>query len=131
MAKSKVLLVDDEENFAVLMKMRLEHDGDYDVKVLTTAKNVIEVVHEFVPDVILLDLLMPGLGGLEACEMLDKDKTGAGIPVIVLSALGSDSDKLKAYKLGVVGYFVKPVKADELIRVIGKAIRGKREGIGD
>lgn len=125
MKKKKILLIDDEEDFTYLMKIRLEHSGAYEVRVLSSAKDILTHVHEFVPDVILLDLLMPGLGGIEACQMLDCDPVGMGVPIIVLSGLGKAADKLKAYKCGVVDYIVKPVDLDMLLKSIEKSIKAK------
>jgi len=123
--KKKILLVDDERDLTDLMKMRLEYGGEYEVRVLSSAKDILAQVHEFAPDVILLDLLMPELGGIEACLMLDRDQEGMGIPIIVLSGLDKESDKLKAYKCGVVDYITKPINWDVLIKSIEKSIKAK------
>ncbi len=124
MKKKKILLIDDEQDFTNLVTMRLEHYG-YEIKVLSTAKDILASVHEFIPDVILLDLLMPGLGGIETCQMLDQDPIGMNVPIIVLSGLDKESDKLKAYQCGVVDYIVKPIDWDALIRSIKKSIDEK------
>ena len=125
MEKKKVMIVDDEEDFLSMTKLVLESAGDYEVFTLSTTKDIIMYVHTFNPHVILLDLLMPGIGGLEVCEMLNKDARGKRIPVIVLSALSKDIDKLKAYKLGVVNYLTKPIGKDELLAKIENALRFK------
>lgn len=126
MEKNKILLIDDEEDFTDFIKMRLEHSGDYDVMALSNSKDIIKHVHEFEPDVILLDLLMPGLGGIEICEMLDNDPVGIGVPIIVVSGLNKEADKIKAYKCGIVDYFVKPIDTNALIKSIERAIGSKR-----
>jgi len=66
MDKKRILVVDDEEHIANLLKLRLESAGEYEVKVLFEATDIIGQVRAFKPDVILLDLLMPDIGGLEA-----------------------------------------------------------------
>jgi DNA-binding response OmpR family regulator len=126
MGKKKVLLIDDEQDFTGLMKIRLEHNG-YEVRVLSSAKDILTHVHEFVPHVILLDLLMPGLGGIEACQMLDNDPIGMGVPIIVLTGLDKDADKLKAYKCGIVDYLVKPIDWQVLVKSIEKFTHGKED----
>ncbi|MBU1090570.1 MAG: response regulator [Candidatus Omnitrophica bacterium] len=122
MEKKKVMLVDDEEDFLRLTKLNLEETGKYEVLTLSSAKDLISVLHSFKPEIIILDLLMPKIGGIEACQMLNDDPVGQRIPLIILSALYKDVDKLKAYKLGVLDYIVKPVETDVLISKIEKVL---------
>ena len=126
MEKKKILVIDDEEQIANLLKLRLESAGEYEVKVLFEATDIIRQVRAFKPDVILLDLLMPDIGGLEACRRLNEDPVTYAIPIIVVSALSKDIDKLKAYKLGIIDYIVKPFDAKLLFMAIEKAVRAKR-----
>lgn len=120
MEKKKIMLVDDEEHFLRLMKLNLEETGKYVVLTLSSAKEIISKLHSFKPDIIILDLLMPKVGGIEACQMLNQDPIGQRTPLIILSALYKDVDKLKAYKLGILDYIVKPVETDVLISKIEK-----------
>jgi len=120
MAKKKVMIVDDELDFLRIVRLNLEQTGKYEVLTLSSAKYIISQVDVFKPDIILLDILMPGIKGIEACEMLNKDPVGTRIPIIVLSALDKRIDKLKAYKVGVVGYLVKPIEKEKLIANIEK-----------
>jgi len=121
----KILIVDDEIDFAEFLKMRLEGTGAYEVACVNESKNVLAHVHTFKPDVILLDLLMSGMGGFEICEMLNNDSLGSGIPIIVISAIGDETDKARAFKLGAVNYLVKPFDDDTILMSIEKAIREK------
>jgi len=125
--KKKVMVIDDEESLALMLKMRIEASGDYEVTVASEAKDIIKRMHEIKPDVILLDLLMPGLGGLDIADMLNHDPVGLSIPVIVVSGLDKSTDKLKAYKLGISDYLVKPVDDLKLMKAIEKAIQLKSE----
>ena len=127
MQKKKILLIDDEQDFSDSLKKCLERYDAYEVRVLLSVKDILVHVHEFVPDVILLDLLMPGLGGIEICQMLDSDPIGMGVPIIVLSGLDKEADKIEAYKCGVVDYIVKPVDLDILIKSIENSIKLKSE----
>lgn len=127
MEKKKVMIVDDEEDFLKMLKLNLEQTGEYEVLTLSSAKDVISRVKDFKPDIILLDLLMPGIGGIEACQMLNEDPVGSRIPIIVLSALDKDIDKLKAYKVGVVDYITKPAQTDFIIKTITKALKSKEQ----
>ncbi len=125
MEKTKVMVVDDEVELLKIVKLNLEEANKYDVMTLSNAKDIIFHVHAFKPDIILLDLLMPGIGGIEVCEILNNDPVGRRIPIIIVSALDKEQDKLKAYKLGVVDYVTKPVGKDSLIATIEKVLRYK------
>lgn len=126
MEKKRILVVDDEANIANLIKIRLESAGEYEIKTLSDARDIINDIYSFKPDVILLDLLMPDIGGLETCRRLNDDPIASTIPIIVVSALSSDIDKLKAYKLGVIDYVVKPFDSKILLAAIESAVRSKR-----
>lgn len=125
MEKRRVLVVDDEENLRKLLKLNLEATGKFMVETLANVKDLLDTLHMFKPEVILLDMLMPGLGGLEACEMLNRDPLGQGVPIIVLSSLAKDGDKRAAYGKGVVDYLVKPIEKDDLVAKIEKALLNK------
>ncbi len=124
MAKHKVMIVDDEMNAVDLLKHRLEREG-YQVLALLNAKDIISELHRFLPDIIILDLLMPELGGLDACEMLNKDPVGQSTPIVVVSGLNKDIDKKKAYVMGIQEYFVKPVDIEVLLQAVEKYIKEK------
>ena len=125
MDKRKIMMVDDEVDFIKITKLNLEKTGKYEVMVLSDATDIISQVQEFKPDVILLDILMPKIDGVEACQMLNNDPEGKQIPIITLSALDTDKDRLMMYKLGVVDFITKPISKDELIAKIEKALEFK------
>ena len=125
--KKKIMVIDDEESFTSMLKMRIEASGDYEVMVSLEAKDIIKHIHEIRPDVILLDLLMPGVGGLDICDMLNHDPIGLTIPVIVVSGDDRPMDKVKAFKLGISDYLLKPVDDAKLMKAIEKAIQLKSE----
>lgn len=125
--KKKIMIIDDEESFALMLKMRIESSGDYEVTVSPEAKDIISRIHDIRPDVILLDMLMSGISGLDICDMLNHDPIGLTIPIIVVSGLDKPTDKVKAYKFGISDYLVKPVDDVKLIKAIEKAIKLKSE----
>lgn len=127
MAKRRIMIIDDEEDFLKLVKLNLENTGKFEVMCLPSAKEITTHLHNFNPDLILLDLLMSGAGGIEVCDILNNDPVGQEVPVIILSALSKKADKLNAFKKGVVGYLVKPVESHELISEIEKALQAKYE----
>ncbi|MDD5129450.1 MAG: response regulator [Candidatus Omnitrophica bacterium] len=122
MDKARILIVDDEQDFSKMVKLNLEDTGKFEVMTLSSANEIISHVHNFKPNVILLDMVMPGIGGIEACEMLNNDPLGQALPILILSALDKDKDKLLAYKKGVVGYLTKPIEKDVLIAKIESAL---------
>lgn len=125
MAKRRVLVVDDEVDFLTMVKLNLEDTGKFEVKTLSNANEIIAYLHSFKPEVILLDMVMPGIGGIEVCDMLNNDPLGQTIPVFILSALDKDRDKLMAFKKGVVGYLTKPIEKDVLVSKIEGALQSK------
>ncbi|MDD5561648.1 MAG: response regulator [Candidatus Omnitrophica bacterium] len=126
MPKNKVLVVDDEADFTKLLKSNLEETGKYEVLALANANDIISQVHGFKPDIILLDIIMPGTKGIEVCEILNKDIIGRSIPIVIISALAKDADKYKAYRVGVVDYMEKPIEIERLMAKIDKYIQFKQ-----
>lgn len=122
--KKRVFIADDDEAVLISLKKLLEL-SDFEVEITRNSKEVLPMIKAVRPDIILLDLLMPNLGGLEICEMLNSDAQTQGIPIIVISALGREEDIKRAYRLGVIGYFVKPYDFNELLREIKRNIAYK------
>jgi len=120
------MIIDDEKDTVDLLKHCLECYG-YEVLALSDAKDVIFKLHSFAPDLILLDMLMPEYGGLDACEMLNQDDIGLSTPIIVVSGLAKDTDKKKAYKLGIEEYLVKPVDLNILFSAIERVLKKKNK----
>ncbi|HNW39792.1 MAG TPA: response regulator [Candidatus Omnitrophota bacterium] len=125
MNKKKILIVDDEVDFLKMVKLNLETTGKFETLILSNANDIIAQIHSFKPDLILLDMVMPGIGGIEVCEMLNQDVLGQRLPILILSALDKEKDKLLAFKKGVVGYLTKPIEKEELIAKIENALSFK------
>ena len=125
MGKRRVMIVDDEEYFLKITKTNLENTGNYEVETISDATGIVARVKSFNPDIMLLDILMPKIDGVEVCKMLNEDPAGRRVPIIILSALDTDKDKLMMYKLGVVDFLAKPIEKDELISKIEKALQYK------
>jgi len=111
-------------DFLKVIKFNLEKTDNYEAMTLSTTKNIIPEVHSFKPDVILLDMLMPSIGGLDACEMLNNDQLGKSTPIII-SGLDKEQDKYRAYKEGVTDYLVKPIEKKDLIVAIENCLKYK------
>jgi DNA-binding response OmpR family regulator len=121
--KKKVIIVDDEILFLRIIKINLERTGRYEVEAVSDATNILSRIKAFNPDIILLDILMPKINGMEVCKMLSADPVGKKVPVIALSALDTDNVKATMYELGVIDFIAKPVEITELISRIDKALK--------
>ena len=124
MAKKKIFIADDQEDVLLLLKDFLDKH-DFEVMAVKEPKNVFLSVVSYKPDLILLDLLMPDLGGFEICEILNKNLQTREIPIIIISGFGDATDIKKAYCLGAVGYLVKPFALGSLFTEITKIITNK------
>ena len=116
-----ILIVDDEEAFLELLKDSLEIRG-FEV---ITASGAIEAGIEIAtkkPDAILMDIKMPGINGLQACEAIKTNPATKSIPIMVISALSGDSDIKKARKAGVSEYFVKPINIESVVTKLKAAL---------
>jgi len=122
--KKKIVIVDDDQKISSILQELLAGQG-FDTQTTNNPKEVVPLIKASEPDLILLDLLMPNLGGFEICEILNKDKDTQGIPIIVISGLIDAADIKRAYKLGVVSYFTKPLDLQELVKEINKVLAYK------
>ena len=122
--KKKVFIVDDDEVALESLKQLLVVSG-FDVELTQDAREVLEKAKRGKPDIILLDLRMPHVGGFEICEMLNQDARTKDIPIIITSALADFADIKKAYLNGVISYFTKPYDFKKLLQEINKIIAAK------
>jgi CheY-like chemotaxis protein len=126
MEKKRIFIVDDQEEVLSLLNDSLIGAG-FEVMICKEPVKVLGSIKAFKPDLILLDLLMPELGGFEICEILNNDPATHGIPIIIISGFGDLGDVKKAYKLGAVGYLVKPFALADLHKEITKVIANKEK----
>ncbi len=111
----KILLAEDDEFLSSLIKNRLEREH-FTVKVAVNGDEVVAMVREFQPDLVLLDIILPGKLGFEILEEMQKDPKLSKLPFMVMSNLGQESDITRAKELGAVDYFVKArIMIDDLI----------------
>ena len=113
----KILIVDDDVSITELMKALVKMDGHQPTTVNDSTK-AIEVANSVHPDLITLDLMMPGLTGFELCDLLHNDPEFANIPIIIVSARDDRESKDKAREMGAKDYITKPFGVDELISKI-------------
>jgi len=120
--KKVILLVDDEPDLLKVLKKRIETAG-YDVLTSSSGEVALEVLEKTIPDLILLDIMMPGIGGIETCNRIKGNRYTSMIPIIFLTAKGSVEDKIQGLKEGVEDYITKPVDSSELIARIESVLR--------
>lgn len=124
MAKARILLVEDSEAQAVITREALQRSG-YEVVLASDGISAIKAVVDTSPDVVLLDLILPGMSGTEVCRWIKLNNDTKGIPVIMLTALSSVDDKASGIKAGADDYLPKPYNEIELNAKIYAALRMK------
>ncbi len=110
----KILLIDDEEDFCFFLRNNLELIGNYEVISMTEGENGLSAAQLHKPDLILLDIMMPGTNGLEVLKKIRKDNKTKSIPVIILTAKDDEDSRLRAENLCISDYIMKPFGIDEL-----------------
>ncbi|MBA2645352.1 MAG: diguanylate cyclase [Pyrinomonadaceae bacterium] len=121
-----ILVADDEPVNLSLIRRRLEWEN-YQIVTALDGSEAVEKAQSFLPDLIILDVMMPVLDGLQACRMLKEIPATREIPVIFLSALDNTDTKINGFSLGANDYISKPFRVEELIARVRVAIRLKRE----
>jgi len=121
----KILLIDDEEDFCFFLKGNLTKTGRFIVASTTNPTKGIKIARRIRPDLILLDIRMPGRSGFEVLRALKKNEKTMSIPVIMLTAIGDDHTKTKASQLYNDDYIVKPVDYEDLEIRIDAVLRNK------
>ena len=122
MAKQKILVVDDEPDLVELVKDVLERN-DYSVISAGNADLAIKKVRESKPDLIILDLNLPGIGGIEVCRILKRDKKTNSIPIIMLTVKSTETDKIAGLEAGADDYMTKPFSTGELVARVKAVLR--------
>jgi DNA-binding response OmpR family regulator len=113
-SQKDILVVDDTlANLRLLTQMLSNHG--YRVRPVTEGAQALMTARSIPPDLILLDIRMPGMNGYEVCERLKSDPSTQNIPIIFLSALGETEDKIKAFAVGGVDYITKPFQVEEVM----------------
>lgn len=114
-ATSKILVVDDKATNRQFLRTILTDAGEgYTVREADSGQAAIEAVMADAPDIILLDVMMPGLSGFDVCEKLRADKKYSGIPVLFITALTNTQDMVKCFSAGGADYITKPINSEEI-----------------
>jgi DNA-binding response OmpR family regulator len=124
MAKWKILVVDDEQDVAKALKVRLKANG-YDVVLANDSVQAFTVANQEKPDLIILDIMIPGGGGFVVAERVKQSQMTNRIPIIFLTGISGGEER--AYKVGASGYLMKPYHPDELLETIRRALEISRK----
>jgi DNA-binding response OmpR family regulator len=126
MAKHRVLIVEDEQDIAGLIKHTLERGGETDAQVVGSGDAALKAVTERVPDLIILDLNLPVVGGLEVCRILRSRADVPHVPIIMLTARTSEDDRVSGLEQGADDYVTKPFSLRELTARVRAMLRRGR-----
>jgi len=130
MATKKILAVDDEEDILELLTFNLTREG-YRVVSAATGEAALKAVQKEAPDLILLDLMLPGIDGLEVTRRLKNDPGTRGIPVIMLTAKGEEADIVTGLELGADDYITKPFSPRILAARVKAVLRRETKDVRD
>jgi two-component system alkaline phosphatase synthesis response regulator PhoP len=122
MAEEKILVVDDEEHIQELIRFNLEKNG-YKVICADNGIDAIKLAKEQLPQLMLLDLMLPGMDGLDVCKEIRKDSNMSNMPIIMITAKGEEIDKIIGLELGADDYITKPFSVRELVARIKAILR--------
>ncbi len=122
-----IAVVDDEEDILELVRFHLEREG-YTVKPFRNGRDFLSFTRSVVPDLVVLDLMLPGVDGLEVCKALKRETRTASVPIIMLTAKGSEADIVVGLELGADDYVVKPFSPRELVARIKSVLRRAAAG---
>ena len=121
MVRTRILVVDDEQNIRLLVRKFLT--DKFTVLEAIDGEEAVEMARKHRPSLILMDILMPKMGGYDACSMIKNDQSTKRIPVCMLTGLGFELNKKFAEAVGADGYITKPFTSEQLLDTIGKFLK--------
>ncbi|MEY3452098.1 MAG: hypothetical protein RL711_1926 [Bacteroidota bacterium] len=124
----KVLVVDDDADILELLQYNLSKEG-YEVKVADNGKKAIEIAKDFVPSLILLDVMMPQMDGVETCRQLRENPLFAGTYILFLTARSEEYTEIAAFEVGADDYITKPIKPRALMSRISALFRRDNKSV--
>ncbi|HYC55327.1 MAG TPA: response regulator transcription factor [Candidatus Binatia bacterium] len=125
MARENILVVEDEDDIAELIAYNLKTE-QYSVALAETGEKGLNCARQSPPDLILLDLMLLGMDGLEVCRALKSDRVTSSIPIVMVSARGAESDVIAGLELGAEDYVTKPFSTKVLIARVRAVLRRRR-----
>ncbi|HSG99337.1 MAG TPA: response regulator transcription factor [candidate division Zixibacteria bacterium] len=128
MAHGNILIVEDEEDILALVTYNLTREG-YAIRGLTSGDEALAAIAEQTPDLLILDLMLPGLDGLELCRRIKANSETAHIPIIMLTARGEEADIVTGLELGADDYITKPFSQRILSARVKACLRRPRQAV--
>lgn len=123
-SRKTILIIDDEEDFCYFVKLNLEQTGEFEVLTAYNGTDGINMAKRHLPDLILLDIIMPNMTGTQVAESLRADKVTKDIPIIFVTAIVKRGEVgARDYQFGGNYFIFKPVKLDELLQEIGAKLK--------
>ena len=119
----KVLIADDEPNIVASLEFLMKQKG-YEVRVVDNGKDALDAIASFTPDLVLLDVMMPAVGGYEVAQQVRANPAWAGIRIVMLSAKGRDVEVSKGMAVGADAYVTKPFSTSDLMAQV-RALLGE------
>ena len=125
MAKERILVVEDDEDILQLLKYNLAKEG-YGVTGVTSGEEALKVLKSGLPDLLLLDLMLPGVDGLEVCRRFKRDTQTGQVPIIMLTAKGEEADIVTGLELGADDYITKPFSPRVMLARVRAVLRRRQ-----
>ena len=124
MPKQSILVIDDEKDILKLLQYNLEKEG-YQVFLAKTGEEGLELAKRKLPDLIVLDLMLPGIDGLEVCKLIRSQKSTSHIPILMLTAKSTETDQIVGLELGATDYITKPFSIKVVLARVKNIFRNK------
>ena len=130
MSRQSVLVVEDEEDIMEVIRFNLEKEG-YEVHQALSGEKALQVIENNLPSLVLLDLMLPGINGLDLCRIFKQNDRTKAIPVIMLTAKSEDADIVAGLEMGAEDYITKPFSPRVLIARVRTILRRRESGLKD
>ena len=130
MSRQSVLVVEDEEDIMEVIRFNLEKEG-YEVHQALSGEKALQVIENNLPSLVLLDLMLPGINGLDLCRIFKKNDRTKAIPVIMLTAKSEDADIVAGLEMGAEDYITKPFSPRVLVARVRTILRRRESGVKD
>ena len=130
MSRQSVLVVEDEEDIMEVIRFNLEKEG-YEVNQALSGEKALQVIENNLPSLVLLDLMLPGINGLDLCRIFKQNDRTKAIPVIMLTAKSEDADIVAGLEMGAEDYITKPFSPRGLLARVRTVLRRRETGVKD
>ena len=130
MSRQSVLVVEDEEDIMEVIRFNLEKEG-YEVNKALSGEKALQMIENNLPSLVLLDLMLPGINGLDLCRIFKQNDRTKAIPVIMLTAKSEDADIVAGLEMGAEDYITKPFSPRVLVARVRTILRRRESGVKD